>query len=94
MYLIGQISITCLPVNVGINLDYFKFTTIPPKPSFIILLHASIDLLFSRVKVLRDETRSLPKEIFLWLDDMQVAVMVEVDQVVPHRERYSQQWSD
>lgn len=52
------------------------------------------DLLFSRVKVLRDETRSLPKEIFLWLDDMQVAVMVEVDQVVPHRERYSQQWLD
>lgn len=44
--------------------------------------------------MLRDETRSLPKEIFLWLDDIQVAVIVEVDKVVPHREGYSQQWSD
>lgn len=48
------------------------------------------DLLFDRVKVLRDETRRLPKEIFLWMDDIQVPVTVEVDPVVPQREGYSQ----
>ena len=35
------------------------------------------DLLFGRVKVLRDEIRSLHKEILLCLDDIQVPVKVE-----------------
>lgn len=40
------------------------------------------DLLFGKVKVLRGETRSLPKEIFLWLDNVLVPVKLEEEPMV------------
>lgn len=52
------------------------------------------DLFYGRVKVLLDDTRELPEEISLWLDDIQVPVKVEVEQLEPQRKGYSQNWSD
>ena len=52
------------------------------------------DLFYGRVEVLLDDTRELPEEISLWLDDIQVPVKVEVEQLEPQRKGYSQNWSD
>lgn len=51
------------------------------------------DPLFGRVKVLRDEMRSLPKEIVLWLDDVQVPVKVEKESIIfQHKSQSDHGW--